>query len=156
MLRATQLAIAAVVVSLAACASAPAPYEQREVRELARAVVVEVDAPNRVLVLRGPTGEELGLLVDPEVRGLSRVAVGDVLSVSYYTAILVAIAEPGRAGTDVEVLADRAGDGERPSATIGTTIRETVEILSVADDGGAVPDLLPFEKRRYARRGFRP
>ena len=138
MYRLSALAASAAVMLLTACATAPEPYEQREVRELARAVVTEVDAPNRMLVLRGPTGEELGLLVDPEVRGLSRVEVGDVLSVSYYTAILVSIAEPGRAGTDVEVAADRAGEGERPSASIGTTIRETVEILSVADGGRAV------------------
>lgn len=130
--------IAAAAALLAACQSAPEPYERREVVELARATVVEVDAPSRVLVLRGPTGEELGLLVDPSVQGLSRVEAGDVLSVSYYTAILVSIAEPGSAGADVEMSTERTGEGERPSASIGTTVRETVEILSVAEDGSAV------------------
>ncbi len=131
-------AVVTAALLLAACQSTPEPYEQRDVVELARATVVEVDAPNRVLVLRGPTGEELGLLVDREVKGLSRVAVGDVLSVSYYTALLVSMAEPGSAGANVEVSAERAGEGERPAATIGTTVRETVEVLSVAEDGSAV------------------
>ena len=155
--------VAALAVLLAACQSAPEPYEQREAVEVARAVVVEVDAPNRVLVLRGPTGEELGLLVDPSVDGLSRVAVGDVLSVSYYTALLVSIAEPGSAGTDVELSAERAGEDERPSASIGRTIRETVEVLSVADDGSAVSfrdasgrlqsiDVRRSEGRAFARK----
>lgn len=148
---------------LAACQSAPEPYERREVVELARAVVVEVDAPSRALVLRGPTGEELGLLVDPSVEGLSRVEVGDVLSVSYYTAVLVAMAEPGSAGKDVQVSTDRTGEGERPAASTGTTIRETVEVLSVADDGSAVSfrdasgrlqsiDVRRAEGRAFARK----
>ncbi len=148
---------------LAACQSAPEPYERREVVELARAVVVEVDARSRELVLRGPTGGELGLLVDPAVEGLSQVEVGDVLSVSYYTAVLVAMAEPGSAGKDVQVSMDRAGEGERPSASAGTTIRETVEVRSIADDGSAVSfrdasgrlqsiDVIRAEGRAFARK----
>lgn len=125
------------VTMLVGCASAPEPLEVSEVETL-EATVVAVDARARTLVLRGPQGNELGLNVGPEVRNLAEVEVGDILSVSYYSGFLFSIAEPGQAGGDFEVAAGRAEEGARPGAIVGATLRETVEILSVARDGTAV------------------
>lgn len=122
---------------LVGCATVPKPLEISEVEEL-QATVVAVDADARTLVLRGPEGNEMGLKVGTNVRNLSQVRVGDILRVSYYTGFLFSIAEPGSAGTDAAVIAGREELGERPGAVVGTTIRETVEILSIASDGTSV------------------
>lgn len=124
-------------VLLTACASAPEPLEVSDVEEL-NATVVAVDADARTLALRGPDGNVAELNVDPEVRNLSQVEVGDILRVSYYTGFLISIAEPGSAGTDMAVAAGRADEGARPGAIAGATMRATVEILSVAKGGTAV------------------
>lgn len=122
---------------LAGCATVPKPLEISEVEEL-QATVIAVDAEARTLVLRGPEGNEMGLKVGPDVRNLSQVQIGDTLRVSYYTALIFSIAEPGSAGTDAAVVAGRTELGERPGAIVGATIKETVEVLSVAPDGTSV------------------
>ena len=125
------------ITMLFGCASAPDPLEVSEVETL-EATVVAVDAEARTLVLRGPQGNDLALTVGPEVRNLAQVQVGDTLTVDYYTGFLFSIAEPGQAGGDFEIVADRAEEGARPGAVVGAAMTGTVEILSVAQDGTAV------------------
>ena len=131
------LALGLIIAALAGCASAPEPLEVSDV-EVLEATVVAVDASARTLSLRGPEGNVVELNVGPEVRNLSQVEVGDILYVSYYTGLLVSIAEPGQAGEDLAVAAGRAEEGQRPGAIVGATTRATVEILSVSRDGTAV------------------
>ena len=122
---------------LVGCSSSPEPLEISDVQEI-EAIVMAVDAETRWLVLRGPAGNEVGFRVGPDVRNLPQVEVGDILRVSYYTGFVFSMAEPGAAGADAEIVAGRAGEGNRPGAMIGVTTRQTVEILSVAVDGTAV------------------
>ena len=122
---------------LVGCASAPEPLEVSDVEEL-EATVMAVDAESRLLVLRGPAGNDVALRVGPEVRNLSQVEVGDILRISYYSGFVFSMAEPGNAGVDGEITAGRAAEGDRPGAVLGATMRSTVEIVSVAPDGTAV------------------
>jgi len=122
---------------LAGCASAPEPLEVSDVVVI-EANVMAVDAETRLLVLRGPTGNEMTFRVGSDVRNLAQVAVGDILRVSYYTGFVFSMAEPGNAGADAEIVAGRAEQGARPGAIVGATTRQTVEIVSVAADGTAV------------------
>ncbi len=122
---------------LAGCSSSPEPLDVSEVQEI-EAIVMAVDAEARVLVLRGPAGNEVVFHVGPEVRNLRQVEVGDILRVSYYTGFVFSMAEPGNAGAEAEIMAGRAEEGARPGAMVGATTRQTVEILSVAPDGTAV------------------
>lgn len=131
------LTLGLILALLGACASAPEPLEVSDVEEL-EATVVAVDASARTLALRGPDGNVAAFNVGPEVRNLAQVKVGDILRVSYYSGVLFSIAEPGQAGEDGAVAAGRAEEGERPGMMAGATMRETVEILSVARDGTAV------------------
>ena len=131
------IAVGFLVAGIASCTSEPEPLEISGVTEI-DAIVIAVDVQTRKLVLRGPQGNEMGFSVGPEVRNLSQVEAGDVLRVSYYTGYLVSMSEPGDAGSDAEVVAGRAEKGERPGAVVGTTMRATVEILSVAKDGKSV------------------
>jgi len=131
------LAIGILLAVLAGCASAPEPLEVSDVEEL-EATVIAVNAESRLLVLRGPAGNEVALRAGPEVRNLAQVQVGDILRVSYYTGFVFSMAEPGNAGADAEIVAGRAEEGDRPGAMVGATMRQTVEILSVAPDAKAV------------------
>jgi hypothetical protein len=130
-------AIGLLYVVLAGCSSSPEPLEISDVQEI-EAIVMAVDAEARLLVLRGPAGNEVAFRVGPEVRNLPQVEVGDILRVSYYTGFVFSMAEPGNAGADAEIAAGRAKEGDRPGAMVGATTRQTVEILSVAPDGTAV------------------
>jgi hypothetical protein len=130
-------AIGILGVVLAACSSAPEPLEVSDVEEL-KATVMAVDAESRLLVLRGPEGNDVAFRVGPEVRNLPQVEVGDILRVSFYSGYVFSMAEPGNAGADAEIAAGRAEEGDRPGAMVGATMRQTVEILSVAPDGKAV------------------
>ena len=125
------------IFAVMGCQKSPAPLEVSGTMEI-QATVVDVDAQARTLTLRGEEGNEMGLTVGPEVRNLSQVSVGDTLSVSYYSGYLFSMAEPGKAGTDAEIMAGRTEEGARPGALIGESMRATVEILSVARDGSAV------------------
>ncbi|MFW2404856.1 MAG: hypothetical protein ACN4GT_08815 [Gammaproteobacteria bacterium] len=131
------VALGLAIAALAGCDSPPKPLEVTEVQEI-EATVIAADLETRRLVLRGPQGNELGLRAGPEVRNLAQVEVGDILRVSYYTGFVVAMAEPGKAGADMGIAAGRTEEGERPGAAVGESMRATVEILSVAQDGKAV------------------
>ncbi len=131
------VAIGLLCAVLVGCSSSPEPLEVSEVQEI-EAIVMAVDAEARLLVLRGPAGNEVAFHVGPEVRNLRQVEVGDILRVSYYTGFVFSMAEPGNAGADAEIVAGRAEEGDRPGAMVGATTRQTVEILSVAPDGTAV------------------
>ncbi|MDH3750371.1 MAG: hypothetical protein OEU40_07230 [Gammaproteobacteria bacterium] len=131
------LAIGILLAVIAGCASAPEPLEVSDVEEL-EATVIAVNAESRLLVLRRPAGNEVALRAGPEVRNLPQVEVGDILRVSYYTGFVFSMAEPGNAGADAEIVAGRAEEGDRPGAMVGATMRQTVEILSIAPDAKAV------------------
>ncbi len=130
-------AIGLLCAVLVGCSSSPEPLEVSEVQEI-EAIVMAVDAEARLLILRGPAGNEVAFRAGPEVRNLRQVEVGDILRVSYYTGFVFSMAEPGNAGVDAEIAAGRAEEGDRPGAIVGVTTRQTVEILSVAPDGTAV------------------
>jgi hypothetical protein len=154
--------IGILLVVLAACASPPEPLEISKV-EVIEATVTAVDAESRLLVLRGPAGNEIAFRVGDEVRNLPQVKVGDILRVSYYTGFVYAMAEPGSTAVDAAIAAGRAEQGDRPGAVIAVATRETVEILSIAPDGKVVSfrdaagilhaiDVLREEGQAFARK----
>ena len=135
--RKLNLAVGLLVATLTGCASTPEPLEISDTEEI-EATVTAVDAETRLLALRGPAGNEIVFRAGPDVRNLAQVEVGDTLRVSYYSGFVFSIAEPGNAGSDVEIAAGRSEEGDRPGAMVGVSTRSTVEILSVAADGTAV------------------
>lgn len=137
MTRNALIIIGFIIAGITGCSSEPEPLEISGVTEI-EATVVEVNVEDRTVVLRGPQGNDLRLNVSPEVRNLAQVETGDKLRVSYYTGYLFSVAEPGAAGSDAEIAAERAAEGQRPAAAAGATMRATVEILSVARDGTSV------------------
>ena len=137
MKRISLLLAGSIAALIMGCATPPEPIEVSTAQEI-DAVVVAVDVEDRVIVLRGPEGNEMAMRAGPEVRNLEQVQPGDILRVGFYSGYTVAMAEPGSAGTDVDFAAGRRPEGERPGVAAGTTTRATVEILSVAKDGTSV------------------
>ncbi len=132
-----RVAIAVSFLLVSACSRPPEPVEVSGVTEL-QATVVAVDAGERKIELEGSDGTRVITSVGADVRNLEQVEVGDTLNVRYYSGYVLAMAEPGEAGSDMDAIAGRALEGGRPAGMVGTTTRATVEVLSVEKDGKRV------------------
>jgi hypothetical protein len=51
------------------------------------AVITALDVKNRIATIKGPAGNEFSVVVDPSVKGLANVKVGDTVSLKYYRAV---------------------------------------------------------------------
>src|SRR5262245_53623705 len=92
---------ATVCLAAAALAIQPPPArgaepKAREVGELVKvqATVTAVNLKDRLVTLKGPQ-RELTVQVDPSVKNLEKVKVGDKVVVGYYESLALAIKEPG-------------------------------------------------------------
>jgi hypothetical protein len=132
-IRVACLAIAAIAISLASCASKPPEPVAADTLLQTTATVTAVDQSKRMVTLRGSDGTTSTLQVGPEVRNLPQVRVGDKVVVSYYKGVLAEVKKPGEGAKGVETAsaATRARPGERPAGAAGTAIRTTVTIESV-------------------------
>ena len=125
------IAASAVLAALAGCATPPKPMELTNTLE-ARATVTQLDVATRLMTLRGPAGNEFTFEVDPAVRNLPQVKVGDDVVVRYYETIGAAMRKPGDSTEASIALADGVTDpGDRPGAAIGTRTTLPVTIVSV-------------------------
>jgi len=59
------------------------------------ASVESIDAAERILTLRGPTGEALKLKIPPEVQGLERLKQGDQVMAEFTQAIALDVRKTG-------------------------------------------------------------
>ena len=119
----TVAALAAMAV--AACESTPTPPRPMETIEdtvEVSASVEKVDVLNRLLTLKTQSGEVVTIEVGPEVQNLVQIRPGDRVVARYREAIGATISA-GAAGqpVTVDVEADRARLGQRPSARASAT-----------------------------------
>ena len=130
-IRSSLLVTLTALAALTGCATAPKPMELTNTLE-ARATVTELDVATRLMTLRGPAGNEFTFEVDPAVRNLSQVKVGDEVVVRYYETIGAAMRKPGDSTEASIALGDSVADpGDRPGAAIGTRTTLPVTIVSV-------------------------
>lgn len=96
------------------------------------AEVIDVDLDARELVLELPTGEQLTTVVDPAVRRLDEVAVGDLLVVTYMAAVAFDLREPTEeelANPWVEgVDAELSGEDMPPQGAMVSAVRAVCTI----------------------------
>ena len=125
------LLAALTLVALAGCATAPDPFELTNTLE-ARATVTHLDVATRLMSVRGPAGNEFTFEVDPAVRNLPQVKVGDEVVVRYYETIGAAMRKPGDSTEASVALGDSVADpGDRPGAALGTRTTLPVTIVGV-------------------------
>ncbi len=122
-------------MALAACESTPTPPRPMETIEdtvEVSATVEKVDVLNRLLTLKTQSGEVVTIEVGPEVQNLVQIRPGDRVVARYREAIGATISA-GAAGqpVTVDVEADRARLGQRPSARASTTTNVPVTIKAV-------------------------
>ncbi len=122
-------------MALAACESTPTtprPMETIEETVEVSATVEKVDVLNRLLTLKRESGEVVTVEVDPAVQNLVQIRPGDRVVARYREAIGATIST-GAAGqaVTVDVEADRARLGQRPSARASATTNVPVTITAV-------------------------
>ncbi len=127
---------------LAACAHSPPPPPQPMYHDVTRhaTATVEVAEPvTRLLKLHTAQGSTW-LRAGPDVRNFSQIKVGDTVTVTYYTAIAAQLTPKGAAPIPQTMAlgASRSLPGERPAASMDTTVVETVTIQSVDKDENTV------------------
>jgi hypothetical protein len=120
---------------LAACAKEPAPVTIEGTEEVS-ATVEAIDVNTRMVVLRESDGTEFALVVDPEVRNLDQVKVGDRVVTRYRESLGAQLRKRGDGSGDtqapaVSTTAARAADGAKPSVTASTQTSQTVRITNV-------------------------
>jgi hypothetical protein len=132
------LGMALFVLLLAACAKEPkepAPVSIEGTEEVS-ATVEAIDVNTRMVVLRQSDGTEFALVVDPEVRNLEQVKVGDRVVTRYRESLGAELVRRGDGSGDTEApsvstTSARAADGAMPSGTASTQTRQTVRITNV-------------------------
>jgi len=127
------LALAAIAISLASCASKPPEPVATDTLLQVTATVAAIDQSTRMVTLRGSDGTTTTVQVGPEARNLAQVRVGDKVVVSYYKGILAEVKKPGEGAQGVSTASTttRARPGERPAGAAGAAIRTRVTIESV-------------------------
>jgi Cu/Ag efflux protein CusF len=97
------------------------------------ATVESIDAPNRKVTLKGPRGNVFPLTVDPEVRNLEQVKVGDLVVVRYLEALSLTLKKNGkelRSRTDSSDAA-RTPAGDRPGGAAARQVEVTADVIAV-------------------------
>lgn len=126
------LVVLAALAAVTAVAS-PDPIKV-ENTEAFTASVVSIDQATRTVTLKAANGNTQTMQVDPEVRNLEQVKVGDNVVVRYYEGLAAQIrkkGDPVPAGVKEAEVAGRAPDGLKPGGFVGSTLNSTVVIEAV-------------------------
>lgn len=119
--------------------AAPKPVSREELIQKT-ATVESINLPSRLVTLQGEEGGSFTVVVDPVVRNLGQVEVGDKVVVSYYESLAAEVKKAGEGveGVETEVASARAPEGTKPGAGAGVTTRTTVTIDSVDTSSNTV------------------
>jgi hypothetical protein len=114
-----------------AYAGTPQPAKVEQTTK-ASAVVTRLDVASRQLTVKTDAGDVVTVIVDPAVRNLAQVKVGDKIVISYYESLGLAVRKPGDPSRITgQVDATRAEEGQRPGGTARSTVTVPVTIVSV-------------------------
>lgn len=83
----------------------------------AKAKIVALDVPNRLVTVKGAGGKQWTFKVSKDVQNLDQVKVGDTILVKGFVAVAVALKGPksGPAGAEVDEAAVKAAKGQLPA-----------------------------------------
>lgn len=103
-----------------------------------KATVEKIDVEQRLITLKGPKGNMVTLKVDPAVKNLPQVKVGDVVSVKYYQSLLVRVEKPGKTQKGVKVYETlaTAKPGQKPAgmAVNSVTVNTVIEAIDKTNE----------------------
>ncbi len=130
------LLLACALAALSACAEQP-PKEKPSVEFTdavsVTATVQKIDLASRHVVLRGPAGDDVEVVVDEAVKNLPQVKVGERVIVDYYRSLAIEVKTPEQAqiGATMEAGVATAQPGEKPAGVMAEQVTVTAEILSI-------------------------
>jgi len=118
----------------AAVMAASAPGKATIARAVKVTATVEaIDVAQRRVTLKGPKGHVVDLAVDPQVRNLEQVKVGDQVVVRYVEALSLTLKKDGkelRSRTD-STDAARTAAGDKPGGAVARQIEVTADVVAV-------------------------
>jgi subtilisin family serine protease len=128
--------IAALLV--AGCAEMQQESASEETLLTASATVAAVDqATRRVTLTDNAGGGTFTVTAGPEVRNLPQLTAGDQVSVDYYQATTLSMADPADSGEPAAgVVAGRTPEGALPGGAVATTESLVVTVESYDPDSG--------------------
>ncbi len=138
------------LVGVTACGHSNDPrYASREDLRTVNATVQTVDMDTRQVLLTFDDGAATTVTAGPEVRNLAQLESGDVVSMTYFEAVTLQMADdddPGGEATEID--ATRADLGEKPGGAIYAVTDAVVEFVSFDENTGLVTFVSPNGVRR--------
>ncbi|HET7525097.1 MAG TPA: hypothetical protein VFK10_04070 [Burkholderiaceae bacterium] len=97
------------------------------------ATVEAIDVAKREITLKGPRGNVVAMSVDPEVRNLDKVKVGDQVVVRYLESLSLTLKKDGKElrGATESTDGARAPAGARPGAVAARQVEVTADVIAV-------------------------
>jgi Cu/Ag efflux protein CusF len=95
------------------------------------ATVTALDQKNRVITLKTPDGLDYTFVVDPAVKNLPQVNVGDTVSATYTEALAYEVKKGGTAAATETIAGGTAEPGKKPAAALGRQVTLTVSIAAI-------------------------
>jgi hypothetical protein len=95
------------------------------------ATVTALDQKNRVITLKTPDGLDYTFVVDPAVKNLPQVNVGDTVSATYTEALAYEVKKGGSASATETIAGGTAEPGKKPAGAIGRQVTLTVSIAAI-------------------------
>lgn len=89
-----------------------------------------IDTKNRVVTLKGESGNVYPVNAGPEVRNFDKLKVGDTVTIDYFEAVAIDAKKTTGAPSVSEVVkGDRAKKGEQPGAVVVRKVHVVTEVL---------------------------
>jgi hypothetical protein len=96
-----------------------------------KATVTALDQPTRVITIKTEDGVENTFTVDPAVKNLAQVNVGDTVVATYVEALAYEVKKGGTAGASAMAAGGTAEPGKKPAGAIGRQVTVTVSIAAI-------------------------
>ncbi|HEY6353567.1 MAG TPA: hypothetical protein VIY30_03695 [Burkholderiaceae bacterium] len=98
-----------------------------------KATVESIDVANRQITLKGPRGNVFATTVDPQVRNLEQVKVGDQVVVRYFEALSLTLKKNGKElrGSTEQTDSVRTPKGDRPGGAVAREVEVTADVIAV-------------------------
>ncbi len=121
----------ALLTSVSACAQPGPTTAEREDTITRQAEIRGIDRQERRLLIRGEEGNYVDMVVGPEVRNFDQLEIGDQITIEYYEAVALRMADESSSETPTgAVVTERAAEGEKPAGGAAQVVNLVVEFVS--------------------------
>jgi Cu/Ag efflux protein CusF len=95
------------------------------------AVIVAIDAANRLVSLKGEDGAVETVVAGPEVKRFSELKVGDKVTFKFYESVVYAIQQPGAKAPVPEAAGVTRSTGPKPGGTMAQRLTAVVTVQAI-------------------------